>query len=77
MIKFFKHNRKAIIKSVLLGLAAVVAFEVGHNVATMERGYVAYGGELFIPFVIIFASSAWAMIKESFQVFKTAINKGV
>lgn len=69
-IRFFKHNRKAIINSVLVGLLAVAVFDMAHNYATVDRGYVAYGGEVFIPFLIIFAPKIWAMIKESFEAVK-------
>ena len=72
VIRFFKHNRKAIFKSVLLAMVAVIVFEIAHNYATMEREYVAYGGEIFIPFIIIFGCAfkkkIWAFIKEPFEV---------
>ena len=59
-IRFIKHNHKAILKSVLVAAAAVIAFEMAHNYATMNRGYVAYGGEIFLPMLIIFAKPIWA-----------------
>lgn len=70
LIRFIKDNRKVILKSVVLGLAAIIAFEIGHNYATMERRYIAYGGEIFIPFLIIFGKKIWAVVKENFAAIK-------
>ena len=70
LIRYIKRNSWAIFKSVLLAMAAVVAFKMAHNYATADRGYIAYGGEIFIPFVIIFGKHIWAMIKESFGVMR-------
>ncbi len=65
-IRYIKRNSWAIFKSVLLAMAAVVAFKMAHNYATMDRGYIAYGGEIFIPLFIIFGKQIWEIIKEPF-----------
>lgn len=67
ILRFAIHNRKKIIKGVLLGVAALVAFDIAHQIGTIERGYEAIGGEIFIPFLIVFAPAIWNEIKESFS----------
>ena len=67
---FFKQNRKEIRNAVLLVVSAAIVYQLAHNAATVERGYVAYGGEIFIPFLIIFAKDIWAMIKEPFELLR-------
>ena len=66
-LKFIVHNRKAIIKTVVVGAVAIGAYVLAHNAGTAERGYEAIGGEIFIPLLIIFAEDIWEMIKEPFK----------
>lgn len=67
MKRFIVHNRKAIIKTLAIGVTAFIAYQLAHKLGTMERGYEAIGGEMFIPFLIIFAKDIWEIIKAPFQ----------
>ena len=66
-LRFIIHNRKAIIKTLIIGTVAVGAYVLAHKLGTAERGYEAVGGELFIPFLILFAEDIWGMIKALFK----------
>lgn len=68
--RFLKQNYKAIIKAALILTAAIVAYILAHKAGTAERGYEAIGGEIFIPFLIIFAEDIWEIIKAPFKVIK-------
>ena len=68
MKKYIIHNRKAIIKTLVIGTVAFIAYAVAHKVGTAERGFQSVGGEIFIPFVILFAEEIWGMIKAPFEV---------
>ena len=59
MKKIFKY----IVYGVLLGTVALVAFAIAHELATMERGYDAIGGEIFIPFLVLFGKDIWKAMK--------------
>lgn len=48
---------------VLLGTVALVAFEIAHDLATLERGYDAIGGEIFIPFLVLLGKDIWKAMK--------------
>lgn len=61
---------KTIVKAVLILAAAIVAYILAHEAGTAERGYEAIGGEIFIPFLIIFAEDIWKFIKAPFEVLK-------
>ena len=67
VLRLIIHNRKAIIKTLIIGAVAVGAYMLAHKAGTAERGYEAVGGEIFIPFLIIFAKDIWGMIKEPFK----------
>ncbi len=67
VLNFIIHNRKTIIKTLAVGTVAVVLYAIAHKVGTMQRGYEAIGGEIFIPFLVIFAKDIWEMIKEPFK----------
>lgn len=67
MKKIFKKHWKAIIKAVLVLAAAIVAYKLAHEAATIERGYEAIGGEVFIPLLIIFGDDICRMIKAPFK----------
>lgn len=66
-LRFIVHNRKAILKTLAIGITAIVAYELAHKGATMQRGTEAIGGEIFIPFLIIFAKEILEMIKAPFK----------
>ena len=70
MKRFIKRNAKTIIKTVLIGAVAIVAYILAHETATAERGYEAIGGEIFIPILIIFAEDIWEIIKAPFSEVK-------
>jgi hypothetical protein len=65
---------KKILKSVVKTLAIVgIAFALyvlAHKLGTMERGYEAVGGEIFVPLLVIFAGKIWGMIKAPFKAIK-------
>lgn len=67
---YLKKNRKTIITAVLILAAAVVAYILAHKVATIERRYSAVGGEIFIPFLILFGEDILEMIKSPFKAVK-------
>lgn len=71
MKKFLQRYGKAIIKAVLTFAVAVVAYILAHKVGTAERGYEAIGGEIFIPFIVVFATDIWEAIKAPFKVVKS------
>lgn len=68
IFRFIIHNRKNIIKAIVIGTVAIVAYEIAHHFATIERGYEAIGGEIFVPFLIIFAEDIWGMFKEPIEI---------
>lgn len=70
VLKLIIHNRKKIIKGVAIGVAAIIAYQLAHKAGTMERGYEAIGGEMFVPFLVIFAKDIWELIKAPFQAVK-------
>lgn len=57
-----------LLKATAILLTAAVAFEIAHKFGTLERGYEAIGGEIFIPFVIIFAKPILKLFKEPFEI---------
>ena len=65
--RFLKKNYKGIIKAVLILTLALIAYVIAHKAGTAERGYEAMGGEIFIPFLIIFAEDIWEIIKAPFR----------
>ena len=67
VIKFLKENWKWILKWTFVFVLSVVAFVVLHKLATVERGYNAIGGEMFmflIPFFVWVAPEIKKSIKE-------------
>ena len=70
VLRCIVHNRKTIIKAFVIGTVALVAYQLAHKAGTMERGYDAIGGEVFIPLLIIFAEDIWGMIKAPFKAVK-------
>ena len=67
MKKFFKRNYKFIIKWSVVLLASVMFYKVCHYIATLDRGYEAIGGEIFmflIPFFVWVAPEIKKSIKE-------------
>ena len=68
VIKFLKENWKWILKWVFVFVLSAVAFILLHKLATIERGYNAIGGEMFmflIPFFVWVAPEIKKSIKES------------
>ena len=67
VIKFLKANKKVILKWFLVGVLTLIAFVGLHKLATVERGYNAIGGEIFmflIPFFVWIAPEIKKSIKE-------------
>ena len=67
VIKFLKENWKWILKWVFVFVLSAVAFILLHKLATVERGYNAIGGEMFmflIPFFVWVAPEIKKSIKE-------------
>ena len=69
-LRYIIHNRKKIIKALVIGAVAVGVFVLARKVGTAERGTDAIGGEIFIPLLIIFAEDIFGMIKEPFKAVK-------
>ena len=49
MKKFFKKHGKKMFLFAAITAATVTAYTAAHDFATLERGYEAIGGEMFIP----------------------------
>ena len=67
VIKVLKANKKKILKWLFVFVLSAVAFVGLHKLATVERGYNAIGGELFmflIPFFVWVAPEIKKSIKE-------------
>ena len=67
VIKFLKANKKVILKWSFVFVLSAVAFAGLHKLATIERGYNAIGGEIFmflIPFFVWIAPEIKKSIKE-------------
>lgn len=67
MKKFFKKNYKCIIKWLIVLLVSVLLYKLCHYVAILDRGYEAFGGEIFmflIPFFVWIAPEIKKSIKE-------------
>lgn len=67
MKKFFKKNLKFVIKWSVVLLASVMFYKVCHYIVTLDRGYEAIGGEIFmlmIPFFVWIAPEIKKSIKE-------------
>lgn len=73
ILKLIVHNRKNIIKTLVIVGVSIGVYMLAHKVATAERGYEAIGGEIFIPFLVIFAKDIGEMIKEPFEVIKDVL----
>ena len=71
LLRLIIHNRKNIIKTLIITTGAIVAYELAHKAGTEERGYEAVGGEIFVPFLVIFARDILGMIKAPFKTLKT------
>ena len=54
-----KKVSKYITYGVLLGAVAIFAYAIAHSLGTAERGYEAIGGEIFVPFLVIFGKDIW------------------
>ena len=74
MKKFFKKNLKFFIKWSVVLLASVMFYKVCNYIATLDRGYEAIGGEIFmflIPFFVWIAPE----IKKSIKEFKDELSR--
>ena len=70
MKRFFKRNAKAILKNTLILAVAIALYILAHKAGTAERRYEAIGGEMFVPFLVLFAPRIWKIIKEPFKAVK-------
>ena len=66
-LKLIVHNRKAIVKTLVIGTLAVVVYAVAHEIATMMRGYEAIGGEVFLPLLVVLAEPIAKFITAPFS----------
>ena len=74
MKKFFKKNYKFIIKWLVVLSVSVMLYKLCHYIATLDRGYEAIGGEMFmflIPFFVWVAPE----IKKSIKEFKDVLSR--
>ena len=74
VIKILKENWKWILKWFLVGVLTVGAFVVFHKLATIERGYNAFGGEIFM-FLIPFFVWIIPEIKKSIKEIKDVLSR--
>lgn len=51
-LNYIVHNRKTIIRSIVTGVAAIIAYVMAHSVAMTTRVNDAIGGEIFVPFIV-------------------------
>jgi drug/metabolite transporter superfamily protein YnfA len=72
-LKVLKRNAKPILKATLILALAIIAYILAHKAGTAERGYEAVGGEMFVPFLIIFAEDIWEIIKSPFKEVKSNV----
>lgn len=63
-------KRSRVFEIVLTVALAGVVYLMAHDAATADRHYEAIGGEIFLPFLILFARPIWAAIKEPLQLLK-------
>ena len=73
-IKFLKENKKWILKWFFVILLSVVAFLGLHKLATVERGYNAIGGEMFMFLIPLFVWIA-PEIKKSIKEIKDELSR--
>lgn len=74
VIKFLKANRRMILKWSFVIALSVGAFIVLHKLATVQRGYNALGGEIFIFLIPLFVWLA-PEIKKSIKEIKDELSR--
>lgn len=52
-LNYIVHNRKTILRVIVIGVAAIIAYVMAHSVAMTTRVNDAIGGEIFIPFLVV------------------------
>lgn len=67
VFNFLKQNGKTILKGLLISFATIAAYDLLHVLATAERGYEAYGGELFALLIPFFIAVVVPVFKEPFK----------
>ena len=68
ILRLIVHNRKNIIKTLVIVGISIGVYLLAHKIATAERGYEAIGGEILTPLLVIFAEEIWEMITDLFKV---------
>jgi hypothetical protein len=74
IIRFLKANKKCILKWTFVFVLSVLAFIVLHKLATIERGYNAIGGEMFMFLIPLFVWIA-PKIKKSIKEIKDELSR--
>ena len=74
VIKFLKANKKVILKWFFAAVLSVDAFVGLHKLATVERGYNAIGGEIFMFLIPLFVWIA-PEIKKSIKEIKDVLSR--
>ena len=74
VIKFLKANKKMIFKWLFVVVLSVDAFAGLHKLATVERGYNAIGGEIFMFLIPLFVWIA-PKIKKSIKEIKDELSR--
>lgn len=74
IIKFLKANKKVILKWFFVVVLSVGAFGSLHKLATVERGYNAIGGEMFMFLIPLFVWIA-PEIKKSIKEIKDVLSR--
>lgn len=74
IIIFFKRNKKWVIKLLSVIFVSIIAFDFLHDLGTLERGYNAFGGEIFMVLIPIFV---WLFpeIKKSIKEIKDELSR--
>lgn len=65
VLYFLSNNYKAIIKALIVLIVAMCAYGLALYKATEVRGYLAVGGEIFVPLAIFFAAYAFEIFCET------------
>lgn len=74
VIKFLKANKKVILKWSFVFVLSVAAFVGLNKLATVERGYNAIGGEMFMFLIPLFVWIA-PEIKKSIKEIKDVLSR--
>lgn len=65
-----KKINRSVFEIVITVILAAAIFLLAHNAGAAQRGNNLIGGEIFLPFLVLFGREIWAGIKAPFQIIK-------